>query len=91
MALRFFRRVSMKNDLSKKILDENGKLAADSLVDRLNAIDGIRVIQKSVKINDLWAVVFDVSLPNEAGHIEFTAVQTGWGGEAFSIPNLKRS
>lgn len=81
----------MKNDLSKKILDESGKMAADLLVDKLNAIEGIRVIQKSVRVNELWAVVFDVYLPNEAGHIEFTALQTGWGGEAFSIPNLKRS
>lgn len=76
-------------DLSKKILDENGKMATDLLVNKLSAIDGIRVIQKSAKVNDLWAVVFDVHLPNEAGHIEFTAVQTGWGGEAFTIPGFK--
>jgi hypothetical protein len=50
---------------------------------------GIQVIQKAVKINDLWAVVFDVHLPNEAGHIEFTAMQTGWGGDVFLDPNLK--
>ncbi len=81
----------MNNDLSKKILNENGKVAADSLVEKLNAVDGIHVVQKSLKINDLWTVVFDVYLPNEAGHIEFTAVQTGWGGEAFSIPNPKQS
>ncbi len=80
----------MKNDLSKKILDENGKMAADSLVDKLNAIDGIRVVQKSVKVNDLWTVVFDVYLPNEAGHIEFTAVQTGWGGRGIFHPKLQK-
>lgn len=81
----------MKKDLSKKVLDANGKVAADLLVNKLNAIEGVRVVQKSVRINDLWAVVFDVYLPNEAGHIEFTALQTGWGGGAFAIPDTKES
>lgn len=79
----------MEKQLSKKLLDENGKIAADLLVHKLNGIQGVQVIQKSVRINDLWAVVFDVHLPNEAGHIEFTAMQTGWGGDAFLDPNFK--
>lgn len=81
----------MENRISQKILDENGKIASDLLVDQLNSMQGVRVIQKSIKINDLWAVVFDVGLPNKAGHIEFTAMQTGWGGDAFLDPNSKLS
>jgi hypothetical protein len=81
----------MEKQTSQRILDENGKIASDLLADQLTRIHGIRVIQKPIKINDLWAVVFDVYLPNEAGHIEFTAMQTGWGGDAFLDPNFKVS
>ena len=73
----------MEKQRSKKILDKNGKIASDLLVHYLAGVHGVRVIQKSVKINELWAVVFDVYLPNEAGHIEFTAIQTGSGGDTF--------
>ena len=73
----------MKKLISKKVLDANGEVASNLLAEKLSNIQGIRVVQTPIKINDLWAIVFDVYLPNDVGHIEFTAMQTGWGGDAF--------
>ena len=74
----------MDNNKLMEELDTFGAVAAQQLRDALLGIPTIQPIGEPFKAGEHWAQTFDVLLPNGQGHIEFTAVQTGWGGEVFT-------
>ena len=73
----------MSADRLQRQLQQHGEHAAHTLAKALGGLSATRVTSTPQNAGKSWTLTFDVLLPDGKSYIEFTAVQTGWGGDAF--------
>ncbi|TAG46816.1 MAG: hypothetical protein EAZ30_11490 [Betaproteobacteria bacterium] len=74
----------MSSEDINKQLDVFGEQAAHVLATALAGSKAVRISSAPERSGKSWTVRFDILLPDETSYIEFTAVQTGWAGNAFT-------